>query len=83
MPATYEPISTQTLDTAVSTVTLSAIPATYTDLVLVVAYGISSTGGEVLYMRFNGDTASNYSNTRLVSGAGGTGSYRDSNRVPN
>lgn len=78
MPATYEPISTQTIGTAVSTVTLSSIPATYTDLVLVVGYGISTTGGENLYMRFNSDTGSNYSNTRLVAGGGGTGSYRDS-----
>jgi hypothetical protein len=79
MPATYEPISTQTLGTAVSTVTLSSIPSTYTDLVLVIGYGVHSTGGELLRMRFNGDTATNYSNTRIANGGGGFGSFRDSN----
>lgn len=80
MPATYEPISTQTLGTAVSTVTLSSIPATYTDLILVIGYGVHSTGGELVNMRFNGDTATNYSNTRMANGGGGFGSFRDSNQ---
>ena len=79
MPATYEPISTQTLDTAVPTVTFSIIPSTYTDLVLVVGYGNNTVGGQNFLMQFNSDTATNYSNTRLVSGGGGLGSYRDSN----
>jgi hypothetical protein len=79
MPATYEPISTQTLGTAVSTVTLSSIPSTYTDLVLVIGYGVHPTGGELLRMRFNGDTTTNYSNTRIANGGGGFGSFRDSN----
>ena len=74
----YEVISTQTLGSAAATVTMSSIPSTYTDLVLVIGNGGNSVGGENLYMRFNGDTASNYSNTRLVSGGGGIGSYRDS-----
>ena len=79
MTATYKPISTQTLGTAVATVTLSSIPSTYTDLILVVGYGNNTVGGQNLYMQFNGDTGSNYSNTRLVAGGGGVGSYRDSN----
>jgi hypothetical protein len=79
MPATYEPISTQTLGTAVPTVTFSSIPANYTDLVLVIGYGVHSSGGELVRMRFNGDTATNYSNTRIANGGGGFGSFRDSN----
>jgi hypothetical protein len=77
MPATYEPISTQTIGTAVATVTLSSIPLTYTDLVLVVGYGSNTSGGENLLMQFNGDTATNYSNIRLVAGGGGAGSFGD------
>jgi hypothetical protein len=58
MATTYEPIQSQTLSSAVSSVTFSSIPQTYTDLVLVsnVFAGFSGIG-----MRFNGDTASNYS----------------------
>lgn len=63
MPATYEPISTQTLGTAVGSVTFSSIPATYTDLVLVFNGTAAST--QAMELRFNGDTATNYSATRL------------------
>lgn len=69
MPATYEPISTQTLASAVASVTFSSIPATYTDLVLVMT-GIASTlGTDSCEIQFNGDTATNYSYT-LLSGNG-------------
>ena len=59
MPATYEPIATNTLGTAVSTVTFSSIPATYTDLVFV----FNGTGASATYsgVRLNGDTGNNYS----------------------
>jgi hypothetical protein len=36
MPATYEPIATTTLGTAAAFITFSSIPATYTDLRLVI-----------------------------------------------
>ena len=35
MPATYEPIATTTLGSAATNITFSSIPATYTDLRLV------------------------------------------------
>ena len=63
MPATYEPIETQSLGTAQASVTFSSIPATYTDLVLV-ANGLAS-GNTGVGMQFNGDTANNYSATFL------------------
>jgi len=63
MPATYEPISTTTLASGTATVTLSSIPGTYTDLVLVVRG--TSTVDEPILMRLNGDTGSNYSWTQL------------------
>jgi hypothetical protein len=61
--ATYIPIATQTLSTAASSITFSSIPSTYTDLRLVCVFtGLTTSGIE---MRFNGDTATNYSYTYL------------------
>jgi hypothetical protein len=74
MPATYEPIQTQTVGTAVASVTFSSIPQTYTDLVLVVDADLT-TGGHDLRLRFNSDTGTNYSRTVLYNGA----STRNSN----
>jgi hypothetical protein len=74
MPKTYEPISTQTLGTAVASVTFSSIPQTYTDLVMTVAT-ISSTTNYP-YVVLNGDTGTNYSKTWLT----GTGSVVSSGR---
>jgi hypothetical protein len=75
MPATYEPIATTTLGSAASSITFSSIPATYTDLVLVVTGLFTSSGGNSR-IRFNGDTGTNYSNTRLQ----GDGTSASSNR---
>lgn len=77
MPATYEPIATQTLGSSAATVTFSSIPSTYTDLVLV-AVG-KPTSAASLYMRFNSDTGSNYSYSMVYGGGAGPGSYRVSN----
>jgi hypothetical protein len=66
MPATYEPISTTTLGSAAANITFSSIPGTYTDLRLVlVATGDVSAAGQAVLTRFNSDTGSNYSITRL------------------
>jgi hypothetical protein len=77
MPATYEPISTQTLGTAVPTVTFSSIPATYTDLVLVFS-GVIGSGVQNMEIRFNGDTTTNYSETRLFGTGGAVSTDRTS-----
>lgn len=74
MPATYEPIATQTLGSAAASVTFSSIPNTYTDLVLVINGG--TAGVTDLCIRFNSDTGTNYSRTQLR----GTGSAADSER---
>jgi len=75
MPATYEPISTQTVSgTSTSTVTFSSIPQTYTDLILVST--LSQSVDVATLLRFNSDTATNYSSTRLR----GTGAAADSQR---
>ena len=80
MPITYEPIATTTLGTAASTITFSSIAATYTDLRIVLNGRTSTTAGTYVSIRFNGDTGSNYSYTKLsgntitASSTGGSGS---------
>jgi hypothetical protein len=64
MPSTYEPIATTTLSGSTSSVTLSSIPSTYTDLIVEFVFGVAS--GDDILLRFNGDSGSNYSSTRLV-----------------
>jgi hypothetical protein len=76
MASTYEKIATYTAPSSTSTYTFSSIPSTYTDLVLVVDYDSSSTIIANIYLRFNGDTGSNYSFTYLQ----GTGSAAQSGR---
>jgi hypothetical protein len=75
MPVTYIPLATQTLSSAAASVTFSSIPATYTDLVVVVSGQVASVG-TVLKIQFNSDTATNYSMTELY----GTGSSAASAR---
>jgi hypothetical protein len=77
MPTTYEPISTQTLGTATATVTFSSIPATYTDLVLVFNGSVTS-GNPSIIGRFNSDTGTNYSYTRMFGNGSTAGSARGS-----
>ena len=65
MPATYEKIQSTTLGSAASDITFSSIPGTYTDLKIILVPA-SGTVDANLFMRFNSDTGSNYSNTRLT-----------------
>jgi hypothetical protein len=80
MAQTYEPLATNTLTTATATITFSSISGSYTDLVLVVN-AKSTTGGVDLSMRFNSDTASNYSKTNLYGDATAATSTRQSNQT--
>jgi hypothetical protein len=76
MPKTYEPISTQTLGSATATVTFSSIPSTYTDLVII--FNGAATGGlSAVSLRFNGDTTTNYSVTRINGDGSSANSGRD------
>jgi hypothetical protein len=82
MPSTYEPIATTTLTSSAATITLSSIPSTYTDLRMVAflkLVGGPSGGVANEYFTFNGDTASNYSRTRLI----GDGSSATSTKTTN
>lgn len=64
MAVTYEKIATNTLGSAAADVTFSTITGTYTDLVITCNFG-AATASQDFVMRFNGDTGSNYSDTRL------------------
>lgn len=77
MAVTYDKIATNTLGSAASSVTFSSIPATYTDLVLV----INAKGSASSYptIRLNGDTGSNYSDTELNGNGTAAASGRNSN----
>lgn len=78
MPSTYEPIATNTLGSASATITFSSIPATYTDLRLVLVF-TQSVAGFGPRISFNGDAGTNYSQIKLA----GDGASAVSSRVTN
>jgi len=75
MATTFEKIASTTLSSASGTISFDSIAATWTDLVLVVNYGMAASG-PTLRVRFNDDTGSNYSHTFLS----GNGSAASSGR---
>ena len=78
--ATYEPIATTTLGSAAGSISFTSIPATYTDLrIILVAKRSTSSTGSIFELRFNSDTNTNYSTTRLY----GDGSSATSNQASN
>jgi hypothetical protein len=74
MPSTYTPIATTTLGSAQSSVTFSSFSG-YTDLYIVV--NSTAAGNQNILLRFNSDTGTNYSYTRMT-GAGSATSNRES-----
>jgi hypothetical protein len=73
---TYEPIATTTVSgTSTGTITFSSISGTYTDLRLVAQAQVSD--GYCL-LRVNGDSGTNYSNTRLTGNGSSASSSRSS-----
>lgn len=79
MPSTYTPITTTTLSSTATTVTLSSISGSYTDLILIVRASVDSDGD--LRYRLNSDTGSNYSGTILWGTGSTAGSARASNQT--
>jgi 3-deoxy-D-arabino-heptulosonate 7-phosphate (DAHP) synthase len=77
MPATYDKIASQTLGTAQSSYTFTSIPSTYTDLIMVMTTTSANDQTQVI---FNGDTATNYSNTRLDGNGSSATSGRNSSQ---
>jgi hypothetical protein len=71
--ATYEPIATTTLGSATTTVTLSSIPSTYTDLVIIVNSSVATVNNST-NMRINGDSTSTGYSYTILSGSGTTAS---------
>jgi len=78
--STYTPIATQTLGSTATTITFSSIPSTYTDLQIVTSVTSTSSTASAMYIRFNSDTASNYSYTYLYGTGSAAGSARSSNQ---
>lgn len=78
MPSTYTLISSNVLSSSAASVTFSAIPSTYTDLVLRCSTRHSSTQTS-MRITFNSDSATNYSETAIY----GNGSAASSQQDPN
>jgi len=79
MPRTYEPITTQTLGSNQATITLSAIPQTYTDLIIV-ANGASTSGGSMI-AKFNSDSGTNFSTTYMYGDGSSAVAGNNANRT--
>lgn len=77
LPSTLTPIATNTLSSATASVTFSNLPQGYTDLVVVI--NGSTTVDENYLLRFNSDTGSNYSDTRITGNGTSAASERASN----
>ena len=78
MAKTYESIATQTLGTAVPSITFTGIPQGYTDLVVVFSGNSTQTGSGVnsLRLRVNGNPTVIYSDTGLEGNGTSASSYR-------
>jgi hypothetical protein len=77
MPATYDRIDKVTATGSQSSISFTSIPATYTDLVLIINGG----AGVGYAVRLNGDSGSNYSWTRLYGDGSSAVSDRGTNQT--
>lgn len=81
MPATYDSIASTTISgSAQTSVSFNSISGSYTDLVAVLS-GTISTSAPSTTLRFNGDTASNYSYTYLTGDGTTASSSRGSSQT--
>lgn len=76
MASTYEKIATTTLGSAASSITFSSIASTYTDLIIIVQ-GTYSTSDSIITLRYNNDSAANYSDTTMYGNGTSAASYRN------
>jgi len=79
MPATYEPIATTTLGSAASSIDFTSIPSTFTDIRVVLVS--SRVSGSAIHYRFNSDSGSNYSRTRVYGFGTSLGSDADTSQT--
>jgi len=63
---TFDTVTSTSLTATTVAVTFSSIPATWTDLVLVVQGTWTSSNTQDIYLQFNGDTGSNYQTGRTL-----------------
>jgi hypothetical protein len=77
MPATYEPIATTTLGANTTTISFTSIPSTYTDLRVIYTFIRGANAGSEVFLRFNTDTATNYSDISLYGDGTSAASYRN------
>ena len=79
MPNTYTLISSNVLSSSAASVTFSAIPSTYTDLVVrISARGSRSAVVDNIVVRYNSDSSTIYSSTFMTGAGSTTGSSRSS-----
>ena len=71
MAITYEPITHYTFSSAATSYVFTAIPQTYTDLVLVIRSQVATVNNST-FIRFNGDTGSNYGYIIMSGNSAGT-----------
>ena len=71
MANTYKLISTTTLASAASSITISSLPQTYTDLKFLCSFDTDQSGAVNTNVRFNGSTSGYYELTYLATGTGG------------
>jgi hypothetical protein len=84
MPSTYILVSSNVLSTATASVTFSALPTTFTDLVLRASVRGSDSGNNSPFrLKINADTGNNYSRTRLYSYDNVAYSQRATNEADN
>ena len=84
MSVFLQPIYTQTVSgSSTSTITFNSIPQTFTDLkILISVRNNSGSARNGLNYTFNGDTATNYSNTILIGyDSSSVGSFRSSSQT--
>ena len=77
--ATYTPIATTTGNGSSGTISFTSISGSYTDLIVIANARLVSATSSLITMRFNNDSATNYSFTALY----GTGTAAASNRASN
>jgi hypothetical protein len=82
MASTYTLISSNVLSSSAASVTFSSIPSTYTDLVLRCSTrGSRAAVVDNIVVRFNGDSATNYSSTMITGAGGSAGSFANANQT--
>ena len=79
----YESISTVTVSTAVSSITFSSIPATYTHLQIrcTIQEDAAGLAYDNLIARFNGDSASNYSRHWVIGDGSAASAFGQASRT--